>query len=265
VLSFRDLITAFRKLEIDPSRPVIVHNSLAAFGELQGGADTLLGALCSSFNSMIMPTFTYKSMIIPEVGPAENAIRYGSGEQSNRLAEIYHQDMPADWTMGILAETLRKHPGAFRSSHPILSFAGLNARAILASQTIKQPLMPIKTLAEQDGWVLLLGVDQTANTSIHYAEGIAGRKQFTRWALSSNGIVRCQGFPGCSQGFEQLNPYLDNLARMVQVGGAVIQAIPVVNLIDIVCDLLKEDPLALLCGEEDCERCNAVRASITGF
>ena len=261
MLTFRDLITAFRKLEIDPSAPVIAHSSLSAFGELQGGADTLLGVLGSSFKSIITPTFTYKTMIIPEVGPGENAIRYGSGKDTNRLAEIYHQDMPADPTMGVLAEKLRLHPQAFRSSHPVLSFAGLNAHPILAHQTLKEPLAPIKMLADQDGWVLLLGVGQVANTSIHYAEQLAGRKQFTRWALTSDGIVRCQGFPGCSQGFEQLNPYLDNLVRMAEVGSAVIQAIPAVNLIEIVCNLLKENPHALLCEREDCARCNAVRAS----
>jgi aminoglycoside 3-N-acetyltransferase len=261
VLTFRDFLTAFRELGLNPAKPVIVHSSLSAFGEVQGSADTLLGALVSCFDSMIMPTFTYKTMIIPEVGPAENAIRYGSGKDTNRLAEIFHQDTPADTEMGILAESLRIQPKASRSSHPILSFTGMNAGSILASQTLKEPLAPIKMLADQDGWVLLMGVGQAANTSIHYAEGLAGRKQFTRWALTCDGIARCPRFPGCSQGFEQLNPYLDNLVRIVETGTAVIQAIPVVNLIDIVCDLLKENPLALLCEREDCERCTAVRAS----
>jgi aminoglycoside 3-N-acetyltransferase len=264
VLTFRDFITGFRKLEIDHARLVIVHASLSAFGEVHGGAETLLGALVSSFDTLVMPAFTYKTMIIPEVGPPDNAISYGSGNDANRMAEIYRPDMTADSTMGVVAEALRTHPKAFRSAHPILSFAGINAKPILDSQTLKEPLLPIKKLKDREGWVLLLGVDQTVNTSIHYGEQLVGRKQFIRWALTAKGVVPCQRFPGCSDGFKGITPHLDGAIHRVELGEAVIQAIPVVNLVDTVCGMLKENPFALLCGREDCERCNAVRASVAG-
>ena len=63
MLTFRDFSTALRKLEIDRSSPVIVHSSLSAFGELHGGAETVLGALLMAFNTLVMPTFTYKTKI----------------------------------------------------------------------------------------------------------------------------------------------------------------------------------------------------------
>jgi aminoglycoside 3-N-acetyltransferase len=262
VLTFRDVTTGFRKLEIDRFRPLIVHASLAAFGEVHGGVDTILGALFSSFNTFIMPTFTYKTMITPGLGPPDNAITYGSGKDINRRAEFYRPDMPADPMMGALAEALRTHPKAARSTHPILSFAGINAKPILDAQTIQEPLLPIQTLTDEEGWVLLLGVDQTVNTSIHYAEWRAGRKQFVRWALTPKGVVICPGFPGCSDGFEAISTQLDGVIRKVEVGQAVIQAIPLVKLVDTVCAMIKDDPTALLCAREDCERCNAVRASV---
>jgi aminoglycoside 3-N-acetyltransferase len=262
VLTFRDFITGFRKLDIDRSRPVIAHASLSAFGEVHGGAETVLGALWSSFDTLIMPVFTYKTMVTPEVGPPDNAIIYGSGKDTNKMAEIFHPDMPADKMMGVVAESLRNHPKAQRSTHPILSMTGINARKILDSQTIKEPLLPIQVLKDLAGWVLLLGVDQTVNTSIHYSELLAGRRQFVRWALTPKGIIPCQGFPGCSDGFEAITPHLDEVVRTVTLGKAVIQAIPLINLMDIVCGMLKEDPLALLCGREDCARCNAVRTSV---
>jgi aminoglycoside 3-N-acetyltransferase len=262
VLTFRDFITGFRKLDIDHARPVIVHASLSAFGEIHGGAETVLGALSSSFDTLIMPVFTYKTMITPEVGVPDNAITYGSGKDSNRMAEIFRPEMPADTMMGVLAESLRAHPKALRSTHPILSFSGINAKQILDSQNIKEPLLPIQTLIDHEGWVLLMGVDQTVNTSIHYGEQIAGRKQFIRWAMTPKGVIPCQKFPGCSDGFEDISPQLEEIIHSVRLGEAVIQAIPVVNLVDTVSGLLKENPLALVCGREDCERCNAVRNSV---
>jgi len=261
LLTFRDFITTFRKLDIERTRPIIAHASLASFGEVHGGVDTILGALSSSFLTFIMPAFTYQTMIIPGLGPPDNAITYGSGGDSNRMAEFFRPGIPADPLMGALAEAVRIHPNAARSIHPILSFTGMNAKPILDTQTIQEPLLPIQALTEEEGWVLLLGVDQTVNTSIHYGELLAGRKQFVRWALTPKGVVTCPGFPGCSDGFEALSPQLADDIRKVELGKAVIQAMPLEKLVESVPAMIKDAPLALLCEREDCERCNAVRDS----
>jgi hypothetical protein len=84
--------------------------------------------------------------------------------------------------------------------------------------------------------------------------------QFTRWALTPKGVVICPGLPGCSEGFEALSPHLQSVSRRVELGEGVIQAIPMLSLVDIVCRLIKQDPTALLCEREDCPRCNTVRA-----
>ncbi len=259
MLTYRALTEAFLDLRLRDS-PVIAHASLSAFGEIKGGADTLLGALLDTVDALVMPTFTYKTMVTPETGPPRNGIRYGSPD-ANRLAIPFTPQMPADPLMGILAETLRKHPAARRTHHPILSFAGINADFALDAQTLYSPLKPIAALIERGGWVLLLGVNHTVNTSIHYAEKLAGRRQFTRWALTPNRVVECPGFPGCSNGFEAIAPELSRATRRVQIGNALVQAIPLWGLMDIVTARLRKDPYALLCDKPDCPRCNAIRQS----
>jgi len=240
---------------------VIAHASLKAFGPIEGGAETMLNALLDSTRGIIMPTFTYKSMLNPEVGPPQNGITYGSETDLNKLAEAFHPNMPADKMMGVLAEVLRKHPKAKRSSHPIQSFAGIRADGVIGSQRMYDPLAPIGSLAEQDGWVLLLGVDHTVNTSIHYAEKLAGRLQFIRWALVQDRVVECPGFPGDSDGFNAIAPALEKYTRRVEIGNATIQAIHLKSLFKVVMDQIKENPFALLCQRQDCERCTAVRWS----
>lgn len=243
-------------------RPVIAHASLKEFGHIQGGADTVVRALVESTAGVLMPTFTYKTMITPEVGPANNALEYGKDLDQNRLAEPYDSDnMPADPLMGMLPEALRHYPGARRTFHPILSFTGVRADAALDVQTLLNPLAPIGALADQDGWVILLGVDHTVNTSIHYAEKLAGRRQFVRWGLTRERIVECPGFPGDSQGFEAIAPHLERDTRKVQMGGALIRAIPLKSLFEVVISLIRKDSLALLCDRADCERCSELRAS----
>ena len=237
--------------------PVIAHASLRAFGSVD--AETMLSALLDSTRGLIMPTFTYKTMLNPEIGPPRNGITYGAQTDLNKLAEPFHPDMPADKMMGILPEVLRKHPKAKRSSHPIQSFAGINADAIINSQTIFEPLAPIAALAEKDGWVLLLGVDHTVNTSIHYAEKLAGRMQFIRWAIVGDRVVECGGFPGDSDGFNAIAIDVEKYTRRVEISGAMVQAIHLKSLINAVIQKITANPFVLLCTREDCERCNAVR------
>jgi aminoglycoside 3-N-acetyltransferase len=259
MVTFRDLVSAFRKLEIDDSRPVIAHASLSAFGQVNGGAGTLLGALLTVYPALMMPTFTYKTMLTPQQGPPDNALVYGRENDQNAMAEFFYPALPADRLMGVLSEALRRHPQARRSSHPILSFAGTNVELALHAQDISEPLAPIRMLTEMGGWALLLGVDQTVNTSIHYGERMAGRKQFVRWALTPDGVQECPGFPGCSEGFQAIASRLDGIIRKGQVGPAQLVALPLPGLVEAVQAAIHEDALALLCAREYCERCMAVR------
>lgn len=261
MLTYGDLKLALTSLGLT-NKPVIAHASLKALGHIEGGAETVLRILLASVGALVMPTFTYKTMVTPQVGPPNNGITYGKDADLNRMAESFRADMPADPIMGVLPETLRRQPAARRTSHPVLSFAGLRADAALEAQTLLNPLAPIGVLAEEDGWALLLGVDHTVNTSIHYAERLAGRRGFVRWALTAGRIVECPGFPGDSSGFEAVAPDLEQDTRRVDAGNALVQAVPLKRLLAAVEARIKADPLALLCQREDCERCNAVRIAV---
>ncbi len=262
MLSFRDLASGFRQLNLDRTRPVIVHASLSAFGEVRGGIETLLGALLMTVDAVMAPTFTYHTMVIPEAGPEDNGIQYGDGRDTNRMATPFRMDMPSDRLMGAMAETLRRHPNALRSNHPILSFAGVNVKEALDAQTLTDPLAPIGALVDRGGWVLLLGVDHTVNTSIHYAEKLAGRKQFVRWAITGGSrIVACAGFPGCSNGFGVLDQPLREITREARIGNARVRALPLRQMVPQVVEMIRRAPDALLCENQTCERCNVIRTT----
>jgi aminoglycoside 3-N-acetyltransferase len=263
MLTFRDFLNSFRKLDLGRN-PIIAHASLSAFGDVKGGADTIVGALLAVYTSVMMPTFTYRTMVVPKVGPPDNGITYGSGSEANKMAEFYRPDMPADKLMGIIAEILRQHPKAKRSMHPIYSFSGVNVEEALQAQTLEDPFGPIQKLTEANGWVLLMGVDHTANTSIHYAEQVAGRKQFIRWALTPQGIVLCPRWPGCSHGFNKVSPMLAGVTRKVILGQGTLQAIALTDLVDTVQGMIVKDPQALLCNDTGCERCRINRNDHSG-
>ena len=254
----RDLLLGLRDLRLADA-PVIVHSSLKSFGQVEGDAGTVVSTLAAVFDTVIVPTFTYKTMITPLTGPENNGITYGSLQDQNQMAEFFTLRTPVDPLMGTIPEMFRKHPRAKRSNHPIQSFAGINAPKILAAQTMTDHFAPLGLLEKADGWALLLGVDHTVNTSIHYAEKLAGRRQFIRWALTPKGVMECPGFPGCSAGFQAIAADMEKFTRQVQIGGALVQAVPLKMLFKVVVARIIKDPLALLCQQEDCERCREIR------
>lgn len=261
MITYRDLTRALHDVGLTPSSVVLAHVCLDTLDPIRGGAQAVLGALLASCQAVVMPTFTTRTLIVPLTGPPNNGLTYDQ-EETNAQAEVFDPQMPADPDMGEVAETLRQHPAAHRSSHPVLSFSGIGADASLDTQTIDDPWAPIAALAEADADVLLLGADHTANVSLHYAEKLTGRKQFLRWALLPGSIVACPAFPGCSDGFPAIAPRLEGVSRMATLGQTTIELIPLRDLIHIAVGWVRQDPRALLCDRPDCPLCRDVRTAI---
>jgi aminoglycoside 3-N-acetyltransferase len=267
----RDIARGLQSLGLTPpsGSAVIVHASLSSFGYVRGGARAVLAALLWACDTVVLPAFTYQSMVWPLVGPPDNGMTYGGPEYdaANRNARFFRRNLSAHRDISVVAETLRRHSSAVRSSHPVLSFvaAGKRAEEVLAGQTLDHPLAPIEWLQRYDGDVLLLGVGHTRNTSIHLAERLAGRRQFMRWAIMRGEdskdarAVRLPGFPGCSDGFDAIEPEMARATQQVTIGGAVVRRIPLSMLIPIAAGLIGDRADALLCDRPDCERCSAVR------
>ena len=128
-ITHREIVLALRELGLNRDSDVIAHVSLSAFGHVRGGAESMLGALLAVCGTVIMPTFTYQTMVWPEVGPPNNACVYGNHAEENARAVMFTLDLPADRSMGQVAEVLRRRPGTLRSAHPVLSFAAAGAHA----------------------------------------------------------------------------------------------------------------------------------------
>jgi aminoglycoside 3-N-acetyltransferase len=81
--------------------------------------------------------------------------------------------------MGLLAEAVRTHPDAIRSSHPHRSFAGWGPAAadILAGHALDDPVgegSPLSALYAGDASILLAGVGYDKCTALHLAESRSG-------------------------------------------------------------------------------------------
>ena len=262
MISYHNITGALKSIGLQREIPIIAHMDHPIFVRINGGATTLMGALLSTIDNVMIPAFTYSTMVTPEKGPENNYLQYGGNSKKNLDAKIFSHTLLSELPNQEVIDILQGFPGTFRSSNPIFSFYGLGLDTVLVDHTPDKPYLPIKKLMDLGGWVVLIGVDPNQNFSIHYAEFLVGRKQFLRWALTPDGISACPHFPGCPNGFHKLDYYLQDELRVTVVEETKFCAVPLKTLISTAVALLKEDPFALLCNNLQCIRCNLVRAEI---
>jgi len=262
MLSYHRLISALKYIGLRRDTPALTFLGPRIFAETQGGTATLMGALLSTVDNVMLPAFTFSTVVIPESGPENNLVDYGSGREENLTANIYSYTLPSEMGNQEAIDHLRNFPGVYRSSHPILSFYGLGLDIALINHPPENPYLPIQKMIDLNGWAVMLGAKPSQNFAIHYAEHMAKRKQFTRWALTPNGIAQCEHYPGCPNGFGKLNYYLHDDLHQVTLDEFTIQGVPIKVLVETAAALLKEDPFAMLCNDLNCERCNLVRADV---
>lgn len=246
----RDFEQALNALGLDGSQNVIAHTSLSSFGHFEGAQAALVRSLKRCVATLVVPTFSYAMSI--DASEIEN----------HRSEKQFRRFSPVSRDLGRVAQHMVDDPQSVRSFHPLLSFAaqGTYAHEITGAQSLENPYAPIGALYDLDGWVLLLGVGMSSNTSVHYGEHLAGQVLLPRWVLI-DGVPKQTWFPNCSGAFSRLHKGLKTDRRSVTLGRATLEAYPVRAVVDLAHLRVSKDPEALLCGFSGC-RCQDVRKRV---
>jgi aminoglycoside N3'-acetyltransferase len=155
--------------------------------------------------------------------------------------------------MGIMADTFWRLPGVRRSDSP----HGLDS--------------PVGRVYDLDGWVLLLGVGHTEDTTIHLAEFLAG----VRYRRKKSLIRLENGRPArfdyveidhCCENFSQADRWLD--ARKLQTRGRVGHADARIlrsrDIVEVVMERLRENETVFLHPRGVDGQCDEARNSLAG-
>ena len=222
--SRQSLCTDLAKLGVAPGDLVMVHASLKAIGPVEGGAATIVDALCDAVGG----EGTLMAYVSWDRSPYEETLN------GRRLSDTKREAWPAFDPrnarpypgFGALNRLILDRPGVRRSAHPDASMAaiGRDADWLIADHRpgcAFGPGSPLERLVQRRGKVLLLGAPPDTATVLHYAEAIAdipgkrrvtfempmldarGRKVWVRAEeFDTNGILDCYAEPGSPDAVE---------------------------------------------------------------
>ena len=176
LVTVESLQANFKALGVKEGMVLLVHASLSAIGWVCGGAVAVIIALqevLGETGTLVMPTH---STDLSDPSQWENPPVPESWWQTIREAmPAYNPNLTPTRSMGKIAETFRKQNSVIRSIHPQRSFCAIGPQAshIIDNHSLAfgfGECSPLARIYDLHGFVLLLGVGHSNNTSIHLAE-----------------------------------------------------------------------------------------------
>jgi len=251
-LSPKILTQNFLELGVKPGGVLLVHTSFSKIKPIEGGPLGLISALrfaLGSDGTLVMPSMSYDD------------------------------DHPFDKTkspcpeMGIVADTFWRLPGVLRSdNNHAFAAVGRQAERIVAPHPIDVPhglASPVGRVYELDGQVLLLGVGQDLNTTIHLCENLAG----VRYRRDKYITVLMDGQPTrfdyseidhCCQNFSLVDGWLDEKQNQHhgKIGNGEVRLMSSCDIVNVVTSHLKRDKTIFLHPQGVDEECDDAWASL---
>ena len=251
----KDILLSLDLLGIVPGDTILMHSALTAIGPVEGGVDTVIDAFLEA------------------VGP----------EGTLCMSSLTGWSAPFDAAttptgVGYIAETFRKRPGTLRSLHPVHSIiaAGKNAAYITEGHekcaTGCGEGTPYLKIRDLGGKIVLLGVDEDRNTSLHCLEELSDSEYLVTLTipaptyLPGTETFTLTKFPPGHRNFKGITPAMrrDGIVREVPLGRAVVRCMDMPKLFAWGLDNLARDPYFFLCKNESCAFCAPVRAGKKG-
>lgn len=252
MLTRAEIVAGLRELGLTAGDRVMVHSSLSALGQVDGGAETVIDALIEAVGPeglVAVPTFVCQ--------PPFDRKTSATG-------------------LGVIADRFWRRPEAVRSLHPTHSVAAIGKGAEeLIRDHEKAPTAygegtPYHKLAFSGGKILLLGVDQDRNTTLHTAEALSHAPYLVDIQATyiddagKEVTIDIAAMAGPHRDFIGLDPLFreKGIVKVGRIGRAVCRLIEAGPMVETALEAMRKDPALMLCGNPSCADCVMQRGKI---
>ena len=240
-----------RDLGVQSGSVLVVHTAFSKVRPVEGGPPGLILALTEVLGpggTLVMPSMTDDDDHVFD--PTATPCRH----------------------MGVVADTFWRQLGVLRGDTPhAFAALGPEAAGIVAPQPVDVPHgpdSPVGRVHALDGWILLLGVNHDANTTVHLAEAMAG----VRYRIPHHVTVRRNGtavrvdyeeIDHCCRRFTLVDGWLEDARaqRRGTVGHGEARLMRSRAVVSAVMGRLRVDETTFLHPRGVDEECDAARAS----
>jgi aminoglycoside 3-N-acetyltransferase len=247
-VTLRDISEGLRELHISEGDILLVHSSLSSFGNVDGGAETVIRALMhviGESGALLMPSF-----------PAGSEYELVRGEVVFDVARS-----PSE--MGLITEVFRKMGDVRRSLSPTHSLAGWGSKSRGVLDGHERCIVscgqasPFEKLCHMKGKILLMGVGHEVNTTLHYVENVNGAPTLSSFIFHPK-VVDYDGriisvpthphLPGLPRVYPRVEKTLveEGLQKSIKVGASLLRIVEAYEMANRIGGLIRENPLLLI-------------------
>lgn len=238
MINRKSIADGLRSLGLKGGDIVLLHSSLLSLGKVEGGP----AAVIDAFLDVLTGEGT---LLVPVFG-----------------------------ALGILTDEVKSRPNAVVSPCPVgtLAAIGKDAEELChdhwKAETVHGHHTPYTRIAEHNGYICLLGVDQDRNTTLHSVEALLELPYLndaTRTFTTPEGETVTKTwkyYPGPHRDFIGLDPLLEAATAEGRIGNAEVRLIRAKELYEIALAIGKNDPAFVLCDNPACADCVRQRAAL---
>lgn len=234
------------------NRIISLHSSFRSLGGFEGDVSEFCSIFLDHGCTLMVPAHSWENALARPLSSTPTI--QSRWDYSHIMSTGFNPDSTVvDSDKGIITTYLMTHPRRVRSNNPLGSFIAVGPSAEELLKETDGYHTQFERLTELDGTIVLLGIDCSKMSYIHYVKELCGISLVYRWVHTEEGEKWLLG-GGCSKNFGDLAPLLKPVTAFTELGDASVQILQAREVLPLLKDHFERNGDTTRC-KEFCDAC----------